>query len=63
MIVFIIYIIFVQAAYLSGILLSFSGIGIIVGLTNIIPLKLGGVANDGYNIISLKRIKMLDMLL
>ena len=57
MIVFIIYIIFVQAAYLSGILLSFSGIGIIVGLTNIIPLKLGGVANDGYNIISLKKDK------
>jgi len=27
--------------------------GIIAGLTNIIPLKVGGVANDGYNILSM----------
>lgn len=27
--------------------------GIIAGLTNIIPLKVGGVANDGYNVLSM----------
>lgn len=43
--------------YLLEILLSFSGIGIILGLMNIIPLKIAGAANDGYNIIFLKKNK------
>ncbi|ASW42305.1 site-2 protease family protein [Clostridium isatidis] len=53
----IIYLIFSNMPYLLEILLSFSGIGIILGLMNIIPLKIAGAANDGYNIIFLKKNK------
>lgn len=30
-------------------------IGIVLGLTNLIPLKVSGIANDGYNILSLDK--------
>lgn len=36
-------------------LLPFILIGILLGLTNLIPMKMGGVANDGYNILSLDK--------
>ena len=39
--------------FLDGIFLF----GILLGLSNLIPLRVGGVANDGYNIISLRKDK------
>ncbi len=39
-----------------NIILATSGIcGIFLGLTNAIPLKIGGIANDGYNVLSMYR--------
>jgi hypothetical protein len=38
---------------LSAILILISAGGIFAALTNIIPLKIGGAANDGYNVISM----------
>lgn len=38
---------------LSAILILISAGGIFAALTNIIPLKFGGIANDGYNVISM----------
>jgi len=55
MIAFIIYIPFAETIYLSVILSCFLGVGIISGAANLIPLRGGGIANDGYNIMSLRR--------
>lgn len=33
----------------------FSAFGIFIGLTNLIPLNMGGISNDGLNIISIKK--------
>lgn len=38
---------------ISTILILISGAGIFAALTNIIPLKVGGISNDGYNVISM----------
>ena len=40
---------------LSEILIIFSAVGLYSGLTNLIPLKLSGISNDGNNIISIKK--------
>lgn len=40
---------------LYAILFLSSSIGIITGLTNVIPMKISGVSNDGYNILSMIR--------
>lgn len=37
------------------ILFLFAAVGIVLGLMNLIPLKMGGIANDGYNILSLDK--------
>jgi len=37
------------------VLLTFGIFGITLGLMNLIPLKAGGIANDGYNILSLDK--------
>ena len=39
----------------SAFLLCFAGAGLVLGLSNLIPLKMGGIANDGYNAITLGR--------
>ncbi len=39
--------------WISTILILISGAGIFAALTNIIPLKVGGISNDGYNVISM----------
>lgn len=39
----------------SEFLLIFSGIGVYIGLTNLIPLKLSGISNDGNNIMSIEK--------
>lgn len=39
----------------SLVLLPFIFIGVALGATNLIPLKMGGIANDGYNILSLDK--------
>lgn len=41
--------------YLNVFLFSSGVAGIFLGLTNAIPLKIGGVANDGYNVLSMYR--------
>lgn len=38
---------------LSAILILISAGGIFAAVTNIIPLKIGGISNDGYNVISM----------
>ena len=38
---------------ISAILILISAGGIFAALTNIIPLKVGGISNDGYNVISM----------
>lgn len=40
---------------LSEILIIFSVVGLYIGLTNLIPLKISGISNDGNNIISIKK--------
>lgn len=37
------------------VLIIFSVIGVYIGLTNLIPLKISGISNDGYNIMSIKK--------
>ncbi|MDR2545963.1 MAG: hypothetical protein LBC96_00430 [Lachnospiraceae bacterium] len=37
------------------IFLPFVGIGVLLGITNLLPLKLGGISTDGYNIKLLKK--------
>jgi hypothetical protein len=41
--------------YAGVIFIPIIGIGVILGVSNILPLKLGGVATDGHNIVSLKK--------
>lgn len=41
--------------YLNVFLFSSGVAGIFLGLTNAIPLKIGGIANDGYNVLSMYR--------
>jgi len=41
----------------KNILYIFSILGIYLALTNLIPLNLGGIANDGMNILSIKKSK------
>ncbi len=48
---------FAKSVYFSGFLICLIGIGVILAIINIVPLRVGGVANDGYNIILLKRDK------
>lgn len=42
---------------IKNVLYIFSILGIYLALTNLIPLNLGGVANDGMNILSIKKSK------
>lgn len=43
--------------YIKIILVLFSISGILAGLTNIIPLKIGGISNDGHNIMTMIKDK------
>lgn len=44
-----------DSVWLGMMLLTFFIMGIALGLMNLIPLKMGGIANDGYNILSLDK--------
>lgn len=41
--------------YVTIFCLIFSLLGVVLALTNLIPLKVSGIANDGYNILSLDK--------
>ena len=41
--------------YITIFLLCFVTMGVVLGLSNLIPLKVSGIANDGYNILSLDK--------
>jgi hypothetical protein len=44
-----------NSPYISAIFIPPIGVGILFGLLNLIPLKFGGVANDGSNIVLLRK--------
>ena len=46
---------FLASGYIFMAFFIFAGIGILLGLINLIPLKLGGIANDGLNIIACRK--------
>lgn len=54
---FIIYSIPKDSKYVDMVLISLIGSGIIALITNGIPMKIGGVANDGYNLVSMIKNK------
>ncbi|NLJ97781.1 MAG: hypothetical protein GX320_00705 [Tissierellia bacterium] len=37
----------------NGLLFAFGAVGIFVGVTNGVPMKIGGISNDGHNILSM----------
>lgn len=41
--------------YVNVLLLPFVLCGLFLGLTNLIPIKAGGIANDGYNLLALRK--------
>ena len=45
--------IFKERAHLFVFLASFAAVGVYMTLTNLIPMRLGGIANDGYNALTL----------
>ncbi|MCL1820213.1 MAG: hypothetical protein FWG36_06120 [Oscillospiraceae bacterium] len=42
-------------SYAGIIFIPLAGIGVLLGLTNLIPLKMSGIANDGYNIMLMSK--------
>lgn len=43
-----------ESAMAKAVLIPFAVVGVYLAVTNLLPLKLGGVANDGYNIKSFR---------
>lgn len=56
---FIIYVVGDANRYLDLILISMIGSGICTFIVNGIPMKISGVANDGYNLLSMKKDKFM----
>lgn len=46
-----------RSIFISAMLILISAGGIFAALTNLIPLKVGGISNDGYNVISMLKDK------
>jgi len=56
---FVIYMIFGGNRYVDVILIAMIVSGISAFITNGIPMKISGIANDGYNLISMKKHKLM----
>jgi tetratricopeptide (TPR) repeat protein len=56
---FVIYMIVGGNRYVDGILIAMIASGILSFITNGIPMKIGGISNDGYNVISIMKHKLI----